>query len=382
MKKDHQELVISTTPPHYLTGRNRKKERSSNLELYRIIVMLLIVMHHYVINSGLIDVMAQHPTALKSIFLYLIGVWGKTGINCFVMITGYFMCQSHITLHKFLKILLQVEFYGIIIGVIFMFIGYTPVTMKGVINMINPIKSSYDFTSSFLVFYLFIPFLNVCINNLSQRQHLKLLFLSVFTFSILGSIPIIKIGVDYISWFCVLYVVASYLRKYPVIFDKSFMFWGILTIFSLIISMMSVFFILIRFSIVGYPFENDHLRYFLNICYFINDSNKILALFVSVCSFMMFKNMPLKHSKIINTVASCTFGVLLIHAASDDMRRWLWQDICNNVGIYHQNTIYLHALFVPLIVFSVCALIDYIRQKSIEQPLINGVERVLSKLRF
>lgn len=33
------------------------QQRDSNLELYRIIVMLLIVAHHYVVNSGLINVM-------------------------------------------------------------------------------------------------------------------------------------------------------------------------------------------------------------------------------------------------------------------------------------------------------------------------------------
>jgi hypothetical protein len=34
-----------------------KKARNSNLELYRIIVMMLIVAHHYVVNSGLLDLM-------------------------------------------------------------------------------------------------------------------------------------------------------------------------------------------------------------------------------------------------------------------------------------------------------------------------------------
>ena len=122
MKKDHQGLAINT-PPNYLTDCNRKKERSSNLELYRIVVMLLIVMHHYVVNSGLTDVMEQNPTSVGSIYLYLIGVWGKTCINCFVLITGYFMCQSRITLHKFLKLLLQIEFYSIVIGLTFMVSG-------------------------------------------------------------------------------------------------------------------------------------------------------------------------------------------------------------------------------------------------------------------
>ena len=33
-----------------------EKQRDSNLELFRIITMLLIVAHHYVVNSGLMEV--------------------------------------------------------------------------------------------------------------------------------------------------------------------------------------------------------------------------------------------------------------------------------------------------------------------------------------
>ena len=69
------------------------KNRNSNLELYRIIVMLLIVAHHFVVNSGVIDVMYEHPLSSNSTFLFLFGAWGKTGINCFMLITGYFMCD-------------------------------------------------------------------------------------------------------------------------------------------------------------------------------------------------------------------------------------------------------------------------------------------------
>lgn len=58
-----------------------KKIRRSNLELYRIIVMILIVAHHYVVNSGLMDVMANDPMSFRSLYLYFIGMWGKTGIN-------------------------------------------------------------------------------------------------------------------------------------------------------------------------------------------------------------------------------------------------------------------------------------------------------------
>ena len=89
------------------------KQRNSNLELYRIIVMLLIVAHHYVVNSGMMEEMAKEPLSSNSIFFYIFGMWGKTGINCFVMITGYFMCKSQITIRKFLKLLFQIEFYNV-----------------------------------------------------------------------------------------------------------------------------------------------------------------------------------------------------------------------------------------------------------------------------
>ena len=66
---------------------SKTKQRDSNLEHYRIIVMFMIVAHHYVVNSGLMDVMKETPTSSNSIFFYLFGMWGKTGINCFVMIS-------------------------------------------------------------------------------------------------------------------------------------------------------------------------------------------------------------------------------------------------------------------------------------------------------
>ena len=65
--------------------------RSSNLELFRIITMLVIVAHHYVVNSGLMPVIFDNYPSAKSLFLLWFGWGGKTGINCCVLITGFFM---------------------------------------------------------------------------------------------------------------------------------------------------------------------------------------------------------------------------------------------------------------------------------------------------
>lgn len=98
--------------------------KNSNLELYRIVCMFLIVCHHYVVNSGLIDYLKENPHAPNSVFLYIFGMWGKTAINCFVMITGYFMCKQKTTTAKFIKLVSQIIFYNIIIYSIFSISGF------------------------------------------------------------------------------------------------------------------------------------------------------------------------------------------------------------------------------------------------------------------
>lgn len=53
-----------------------KKERSSNIELFRIITMIIIVAHHYVVNSNLINIIeAKSYLNAQDIFIFLFG-WG------------------------------------------------------------------------------------------------------------------------------------------------------------------------------------------------------------------------------------------------------------------------------------------------------------------
>ena len=135
----------------------RPKARNSNLELYRVVVMLLIVAHHYVINSGMYGKLYENPLSVKSMALLLFGAWGKMGINCFVLITGYFMCKSQITLKKYVKLLGEVLFYRVVIYSVFVLTGYETFSLYDFVEAFIPITSiGTGFVSAYLVFYLFI----------------------------------------------------------------------------------------------------------------------------------------------------------------------------------------------------------------------------------
>lgn len=193
------------------------KIRNSNLELYRILLMMAIVAHHYVVNSGLMPILQDEPLSFKSGFFYLFGMWGKTGINCFVLITGFFMCKTEITWRKFLKLVLEVEFYKIVLFFIFYLTGYSSPSFKDFLKIFLPISDvKTSFTSCFILFYLFIPFLTILVKNLSRKQHQLLIALCLFIYTFLGMISSIEVSYNYVTWFCILFLIASYIRFYGI----------------------------------------------------------------------------------------------------------------------------------------------------------------------
>ena len=334
--------------------------RSSNIELYRIIWMFMIVAHHFVVNSGL--TLANGPMLLNpgdgnTIFLWLYGMWGKTGINAFLLITGYFMCKSRITLKKFLKLMLWIYTYKIIIFGVFLFMGYESITLKRIIKLIMPVWGfNSNFTSCFMGFWLTIPFWNILIHNMTKKQHQLLLALLLFFYTVLGSIPKFYIAFNYITWFGIIYLIASYIRYYPSeYFEKKFL-WGMVSLGSIIIA--------------GASAIGMHFVFGRGETFFVSDCNKIFAVIVAVSTFLWFKNINLSYSKVINIIGGSTFGVFLIHANSDAMRQWLWKDMIDCVGHYGLPLPQLigFSVGVVLLIFFLCTIIDIIRIKLLEEP--------------
>lgn len=343
-----------------MSDTRTKSNRDSSIELYRIIVMLLIVIHHYVMNSGLIDPngpIYAAPLAPQSLYLAILGAWGKTGINCFVLITGYFMCKSDISIRKFMKLLLEIMFYRIVIYLILWITGYEKFTIESLVEFIPIRKVTTSFVSSFLVFYLSIPFLNILVHHMDEKTHRKLLGLCGFVFIFLGTMPkYFGVTMSYASWFCVLFFISSYIRLYPKkIYEKRGVWLG-LTILSLTLAILSVV------ACAWYSQKSGKDRIYL----FVIDSNTFLAVFVAVSSFMLFKNIKLRYNAVINTIASSTFGVFCIHTHSAPFKRWLWEEVVDCVGHYH-TTFYI--LGSCILIFCVCAIIDQLRIRFLEKPL-------------
>ncbi len=352
------------------------KVRSSNLELYRIVVMLLIVLHHYIANSGLVNILENETFSGKATVALLMGAWGKPGINCFVLITGYFMCTSQITMRKFAKLILEVYFYKAILYTIFVITGYITLTASVVMRvLVGPFTSvASNFTGCYVLFFLLIPFINKLIHSLSQKQHLTLILLLLAIYTVIGGldgISVFSAKMNYVSWFTVLYLIAAYIRLYPNKLLDNTKLWGWATVISFLLGIASV----VAGFFLGSKLSMPKLIYF-----FVSDCNKILALSFGVTSFLFFKNIRIPYSKFINTVGATTFGVLCIHANSPTMRQWLWGSFLKVTEVYSSALFPVYAIVSTLAIFAVCSVIDILRIRFVEAPFFRLWDRYYPSL--
>ena len=348
-----------------------KLKRSSNIELFRIITMFLILLAHFSEFYLKKYSASIGNLSITYILLLSIGVWGKFGINCFVLITGYFMCKSKITLKKYLILFLEVEFYAFIMKLFAVLLKLEPFSIKSFIYRLIPFNGfGRGFTPSYLVFFLFIPFLNVLVRNINKKQHIYLIVLSLFFFSFIYSIPKLDFNIGYITWFSVLYFIASYIRFYPNAFTDSKKKTGLICLGLFLISVLSII-------VIHYLNVKKGLTISPN--YFVVDSQKILGAFTAIFFFMFFKNINVKQSKIINAFGGSSYGVLLIHTSSTSFMYYLFSIICFNGKFADKLWSVPILLAVLILVYIAFSIIDMLRKRFLEKTLFNLLDKKFLK---
>lgn len=61
------------------------------------------------------------------------------------------------------------------------------------------------------------------------------------------------------------------------------------------------------------------------------------------------------------------------------MRRFLWRDLLNNVGMYDSGFLVLHAVGSVIAVYAVCTVLDFLRIKLLEKPVFLFWDRHFEK---
>ncbi len=327
----------------------KSKARSSNFELLRIISMILIVAHHYSIYS---EFNFEYGLSVNKLCVQILTLGGKLGVNCFVLITGYFSVNTcEFKWKSIIKFIYQITVFSVIMGIISFIVNPDAFSVKNLISIFLPFHIAYWwFANSYLVFLLFIPLLSIVVNNISKKMHLTTLMIMLIIWSILPTFKFNAMEFNNVGWFICLFLISAYIKKYPckLTDNRKLSIW-IFALSSFIIVMYVIICDILgpKYNSIG----NDAIR--------LSATNMFPLLLQSISLFLIAKNTNIGSSKAINKIASCMFGIYLLHDYPFS-RKLIWVTLlkCNT----WQSSPYLvlsSVMFISL-VFVSCAFLSFI----------------------
>ena len=185
--------------------------------------MYLIIVGHVIGNAYL----TTHAPALKQLLgggnllnfslLELLWIVSGVAVNCYVMITGYFLVErTDFRWKGFVGVWFQTLFYSVTIFAVVALVTGEAVGWRDLVKTVTPIyHNTWWFITVYLCLLLFAPFLSITAKALTRRQYLILLavlFILVFEYPygkvVCAKAPIVR--------FSFLFLLAGYLKLYGV----------------------------------------------------------------------------------------------------------------------------------------------------------------------
>lgn len=255
-------------------------------------------------------------------------------VNCFVLISGYFLINAKFKSERLLRTFIETIFYSLTITVVLYFFGKASLYDIAKSTMpFAPTKFSYWFVNKYLAVILLSPFISkVCISISKRQYQILLVSLLLIGSSLLAVFPFGELFGNGFSllWMTTVFITGGYLRLHTPKFDH----WGTATICLLVL-----------YNILSLYSHN-----LINLKY-----NSLVTYFLSVTTFMWFLNLQIKDKGIIakttKFIAPHVFAAYLIH--EQGLIRTYIIDVLHKFSGYIPNTLYLYLFGIAVILLSV-----------------------------
>lgn len=336
---------------------SKKQERIASFELLRIISMLMIIALHFLGHGGILK--NTDLFSLNYFIAWIIESFAFVSVNCYVLISGYFLINSKFSIKKLIALYMQIWIYSFLIYIIFSATGVIVFDIKSFIYTIIPVSTNeYWFVTVYIPIYLLSPFINISIKSMTKKQLQFCIFILLMLFSVVPNIIFFKdsfnVNEGYsIYWFVCLYFVAGYIRLHyvPKYNKKKWMLYYLILCLLLTLSR-------IVFSIIS-PYALGIIKVDLFYLY-----NSILVAPASICLFLCFVNWNISGKKIrkfICFISPLTFGVYLIHD-NKYMRQFIWEFLFKPFTYANKPNMIFYLIVSVIYIFITSALIELVRQ--------------------
>lgn len=332
--------------------------------------MLLIISHHYYVHTPLYDFRTVNSglTLINFILSRLLNMGGRLACFTFAIITGYFSIGHPLNKKRMFLLVIETLFYTWVIGIISIILGYADTSWGNLKNVFFPFYDQYWFIKYYVLFSIFIPFFNILIDHMSQKQHLYLIIVLLIIYGILDMYLGLNLLPGQMMMFVVAYLIGSFIKKYEanIAFLNNKRIWNKILLLSIIIQITPTIIVaLLRYYQI---IDNETTKYATMFA----DPQSPPAIVVAISLFMIF-HFHTFYTAWINKTAHSVIGVYLIH---DNIfsRIPIWTI---SSGINYIDTPYflLHAILKIVFVFVTCTLIDQARILLLEKQLMKFIQK-------
>lgn len=329
------------------------KKRQTNFELLRFIAMYFIVVHHLLVSSFNLKV-CYAGSILNNIDLIAasLDLFFLVGVNIFFLLSGYFSIK--LRTKKVILIILNLYLIsGLIrlLGVVCGALAFDEFLKQLLLPFI-----SYWFISVYILLMLVSPYINDLVDNIEDKKFVKMLITCACLFCIIGwwgDFGSLGVGKGYsLVHACVMYVTGRYIYVRKITLDSHRCFWVIMTMWILNVFMLICF------------YHFDMKVYFIQRIFAYNS---LVNIIISVCIFMIVKNMKLSSSianRYVLRWSPYILAVYYIHSSS-------WMTIYRNIPIemFDGNMKYLFTFIWAGFVLQLCLMLGKVVSKCSEKVL-------------
>lgn len=353
-------------------NQGMKKSRMANLELLRCIAMMMVVVLHYLGKSGLLGNLERDNLTTVNTAAWVLESFCIVAVNVYMLISGYFMCESTPKLSRLVKLWLQVWFYSMGVGLLAQATGLMPKYEMDTyywITLILPVfMEHYWFITAYVFLYLFLPFVSAGIRKMTKPQMKLAIGMLLLLFSVLKSVLPFRLeksghGYDCIWYLCV-FLVAAYIRKFglPILEKK----WRGICLY--VVACLGIF--AETMGIHKIYVETYKMEYMLTVA---TEYNHILPFLAALGLFMTFRatNVSGILAKVVCFIGPYTLGVYLLH--ENVSVRTVWQDWFGAYKVWNVPGLITTALTAAVTIFVCGIIVDFARNL-----LMKGLHFVLN----
>ena len=353
------------------------KARQSNIELLRIVSMALIVLHHLVVHGPWNYVAG--PT--EAIAVNALAIGGKLGVDCFVLITGYFMVNSHFKIRSVLRIAVATWFYSwLFFALASLFMPEAFPSDFNMLEVLFPIvQGEYWFVTTYMGLILFAPALNRMLHAMDDTARQRLVIICMLVLVVVPTVAHRSSIFSTLATFMCCYIIGATIRLQP---DRSRISPRPAAFINPIdacrafrpgvVALISLAFIIA--SVAGIYYLRTRLGFSV---YEVRDfaaADSMPLMFLAVALFLCFERLQIGSIGWVNVVAAGTFGVYLIHV-NPQVRELIWQPFAF-AAPFPVWQIVLVSIAATIIVYAACTAIDIVRIYVLERPFFRLLERI------